>query len=90
MERAHQGNRVLFWEDTWSKDTPLSFTFPRLYRISIHKKYIREMINIWHRISLTSHELWTRHLHQQEEVEAIEVYNILQGFVTSTREDVLV
>lgn len=30
--KAHKGDRVLFWEDTWVQDTPLATFYPRLYR----------------------------------------------------------
>lgn len=36
--KAGRGDRVLFWEDIWVRDTPLKSIYPRLYRISKHRR----------------------------------------------------
>lgn len=88
--RPHQGDKVLFWEDIWTREQPLAHIYRRLYRICRYKHtYIRDMLEIW-RILDSSHDLRTRALYSREESEAREVYNILQEYNTSPGEDILI
>lgn len=60
---SHKGNRVLFWEDIWSKDMPLALIFPRLYRICKYKnKYIQDMRITWENLN-SPDDLWIRNLY---------------------------
>lgn len=87
--RAYIGDIILFWEDVWTKEHSLANIYPRLYRISKYKQlYIRDMLNVWENINSTQ-ELWSRPLYNQEENEAQEIYNIIQGYNANAREDIL-
>jgi hypothetical protein len=33
------GEKILFWEDKWVNDAPLSVQFPRLYHLAFHKGF---------------------------------------------------
>lgn len=88
--QSHTGNCIMFWEDAWALDTPLSTTYPRNYRLSRYKFVsISNMIHIWEQTT-SPQELWHKELHTLEEIEAQGIYDILQNHRTTTGEDVLI
>lgn len=64
--------------------------FPAHYRITKYKNIlIKDFLDIWEQTKHTPHSIWTRHLRQHENLEATEIYSILQAYTTSTLEDKL-
>lgn len=88
--KPHTGYNVLFWEDTWVTNLPLAITFPRHYRICIHRYIsIKEMLQIWDDISAPQ-ALWSRALYAREKIEALEIYKFIQDFKHTNKNDELI
>lgn len=87
--RVRSGRRVLFWEDSWLRDEPLSVLFPCLYKKSAMRlTIVRSVVGIWLQ-GETGVELWAEQL-SNSDLESISYITFhLQAILLDDMEDVL-
>nr|XP_017228424.1 PREDICTED: uncharacterized protein LOC108203774 [Daucus carota subsp. sativus] len=89
--RVYNGEKALFWEDSWTGSSPLKVTYSRLYALSSHKwTNIKRMVDLWKGGELNGECAWQRRLRAWEEEVWAEIENILKNVKLSSQEDQLI
>lgn len=92
-EHAHRwflgdGEKILFWEDSWHDEIASAERFPRLYSLSKWKYCsVKLIVTMWQKANIPR---WTRTLRAWELDLEVEISNIVDNLVLNNSKDLVV
>ena len=80
-KRVGNGEKTLFWEESWLESRPLKFIFPRLYSITTNKQAKIASMGFWNGTSWWWSLTWKRSLRHRDTLERESLQQLLDKVI---------